>query len=84
MSPEIPAADGSSSQTQQFDGAPPMIIDPQKRYTAVVVTSKGTMTIALDPLAAPKTVNNFVFLALALLRRDRVPPDHSRLHAPRR
>jgi cyclophilin family peptidyl-prolyl cis-trans isomerase len=28
-----------------------------------MVTSKGTLTIALDPVAAPKTVNNFVFLA---------------------
>ena len=28
-----------------------------------MVTSKGTMTIALDPIAAPATVNNFVFLA---------------------
>jgi len=27
------------------------------------VTSHGTMVIALDPLAAPKTVNSFVFLA---------------------
>jgi cyclophilin family peptidyl-prolyl cis-trans isomerase len=40
-----------------------MVIDPQKRYTATMVTSKGTLVIALDPLAAPKTVNNFVFLA---------------------
>jgi cyclophilin family peptidyl-prolyl cis-trans isomerase len=40
-----------------------MCIDPDKRYTAEMVTSKGTMTIALDPAAAPKTVNNFVFLA---------------------
>jgi cyclophilin family peptidyl-prolyl cis-trans isomerase len=40
-----------------------MCIDPQKRYTAEMVTSKGTMTIALDPIAAPITVNNFVFLA---------------------
>ena len=40
-----------------------MCIDPAKRYTATMVTSKGTMTIALDPVAAPKTVNNFVFLA---------------------
>ena len=30
---------------------------------ATMVTSHGTMVIALDPLAAPKTVNNFVFLA---------------------
>ena len=28
-----------------------------------MVTSKGTMIIALDANAAPKTVNNFVFLA---------------------
>jgi cyclophilin family peptidyl-prolyl cis-trans isomerase len=63
MAPEIPAADGSSPKTQRFDGPPPMVIDPAKRYTAEMVTSKGTMTIALDPIAAPKTVNNFVFLA---------------------
>ena len=63
MAPEIPAADGSSPKTQRFDGPPPMIIDPAKRYTAEMVTSKGTMTIALDPIAAPATVNNFVFLA---------------------
>ena len=63
MPPEIPAPDGSSPKTQRFDGRPPMIIDPAKRYTAEMVTNKGTMTIALDPVAAPKTVNNFVFLA---------------------
>ena len=63
MAPEIPAADGSSPKTQRFDGPPPMVIDPAKRYTAEMITSKGTMTIALDPIAAPKTVNNFVFLA---------------------
>ncbi|MBV9664643.1 MAG: peptidylprolyl isomerase [Actinobacteria bacterium] len=40
-----------------------MCIDANKRYTAEMVTSKGTLTIALDPIAAPKTVNNFVVLA---------------------
>jgi cyclophilin family peptidyl-prolyl cis-trans isomerase len=40
-----------------------MVIDPAKRYVATMVTSHGTMVIALDPLAAPKTVNSFVFLA---------------------
>jgi len=40
-----------------------MCIDPAKRYTAEMVTSKGTMVIALDPIGAPKTVNNFVVLA---------------------
>jgi cyclophilin family peptidyl-prolyl cis-trans isomerase len=61
--PAPPAPDGSSPKQQRFDTAPPMIIDPAKQYTAEMVTSKGTMTIALDPAGAPKTVNNFVFLA---------------------
>jgi hypothetical protein len=59
----MPAADGSSPKTQRFDGPPPMVIDPAKRYTAEVATSKGTMVVALDAAGAPKTVNNFVFLA---------------------
>jgi len=40
-----------------------MVIDPTKQYQAEVATSKGTMTIVLDAVGAPKTVNNFVFLA---------------------
>ena len=40
-----------------------MVIDPAKRYTAVMETTKGSLTISLDAAAAPKTVNNFVFLA---------------------
>src|SRR5271165_4921228 len=40
-----------------------MCIDPGKRYTAELVTSLGSVTIALDPVAAPNTVNNFVVLA---------------------
>jgi cyclophilin family peptidyl-prolyl cis-trans isomerase len=63
MSVELPAADGSSPQRRSFKGEPPMIIDTAKRYTATMVTSKGSMTIALDPQAAPRTVNSFVFLA---------------------
>src|SRR3954453_5036193 len=63
MATECPAAYGSSPKKQRFDGPPPMCIDPAKQYTAEMVTTKGTMTIALDPLAAPKTVNNFVVLA---------------------
>ena len=63
MTTPCPNVDGSSPQTQEFDGPPPMCIDPAKRYTASMVTSKGTMTLALDPFSAPSTVNNFVFLA---------------------
>jgi cyclophilin family peptidyl-prolyl cis-trans isomerase len=40
-----------------------MGIDASKRYTATMDTSLGTLVIALDPAAAPNTVNNFVFLA---------------------
>ena len=46
-----------------YSKAPDMVIDPDKRYTATMETSVGTMVIALDPIKAPKTVNNFVFLA---------------------
>ncbi|HXC19709.1 MAG TPA: peptidylprolyl isomerase, partial [Acidimicrobiales bacterium] len=46
-----------------FNAAPPMIIDTAKSYNATMVTSKGTLEIVLDPLAAPTTVNSFVFLA---------------------
>lgn len=63
MATEIPAADGSSPKTQRFDAAPPLIIDPTRTYTAEMLTSKGALTISLNPIAAPKTVNNFVFLA---------------------
>lgn len=41
-----------------------MGIDPSKRYSATMETSMGTLVIALDAISAPKTVNNFVFLAL--------------------
>ncbi len=40
-----------------------MCIDPTKRYTATMQTSKGEIVIALDAIGAPKTVNSFVFLA---------------------
>jgi len=63
MTVPCPAADGSSPKRQKFDTEPPMCIDVDHRYTAQMVTSKGTMTIALDPAAAPRTVNSFVFLA---------------------
>ena len=61
----FPPLDGSASKQQQFpsDG-PEMGIDPSKRYTATMETSLGTIVITLDAVRAPKTVNNFVFLAL--------------------
>lgn len=40
-----------------------MSIDPAKSYTATFDTTKGTIVCELFPAHAPKTVNNFVFLA---------------------
>jgi len=47
----------------QLTTPPAMTIDLAKAYTATVKTSRGTFTIKLDAKAAPKTVNNFVYLA---------------------
>ncbi len=58
-----PAADGSSPVTHAFPGYPPKCIDDAKSYEAVMETSKGTMTFALDQKIAPLTVNSFVYLA---------------------
>lgn len=63
MAIECPAADGSSPRRTSFPEPPPMCIDPSKRYSAEMVTSMGTLKIALDASSAPQTVNNFVFLA---------------------
>ena len=53
----------AGGMAKSYSSPPAMQIDPDKRYTATMETTLGTMTIALDPVAAPKTVNNFVFLA---------------------
>ena len=40
-----------------------MTIDPNKQYSATLKTSRGEIVCDLFARAAPKTVNNFVFLA---------------------
>ncbi len=55
----LPMAERSS----YFNTAPEMVIDTAITYTAMIVTSKGTMTVTLDSAAAPAAVNNFVVLA---------------------
>src|SRR5829696_4506445 len=64
MATPFPPFDGSAPKQQQFSEPPEMGIDPDKRYTATMTTSLGEIVIALDAVRAPKTVNNFVFLAL--------------------
>jgi peptidyl-prolyl cis-trans isomerase B (cyclophilin B) len=48
---------------KQWKSAPEMAIDPQKKYIATVETNRGSFELELYPEHAPKTVNNFVFLA---------------------
>ena len=48
---------------KQYDKQPDMGIDPAKKYVAKINTNKGTININLFADRAPKTVNNFVFLA---------------------
>ncbi len=48
---------------KQWNRPPEMEIDPKKKYTATIKTDNGDIVIALHADKAPKTVNNFVFLA---------------------
>ena len=48
---------------KQWNSPPAMQIDSKKNYSATIETSKGAIEIALSAQYAPKTVNNFVFLA---------------------
>ena len=54
---------GGKPVVKQYSSPPPMTIDPNKTYTATLHTTMGDMHIELFPKDAPKTVNNFVFLA---------------------
>jgi cyclophilin family peptidyl-prolyl cis-trans isomerase len=48
---------------KQYSSPPPVVIDPNKKYTAVFHTAKGDIYVDLFASQAPVTVNNFVFLA---------------------
>lgn len=63
--PACPQASGTAPEVKmkRYDQAPPMTIDPQKKYTATVKTVRGDFTIDLRPDLAPQHVNSFVFLA---------------------
>ena len=57
------AVAAQEKQRKQYPAPPEMKIDPNKKYTATIDTSAGTMTAELYPNVAPQTVNAFVFLA---------------------
>jgi peptidyl-prolyl cis-trans isomerase B (cyclophilin B) len=48
---------------QQWDTPPEMQIDASKNYSVSIQTDRGTIELELYPQHAPRTVNNFVFLA---------------------
>ncbi len=48
---------------KQWNAPPEMTIDPEEIYLATLVTEKGEIKIELFASKAPKTVNNFIFLA---------------------
>lgn len=59
-------AQGSASTTPKvmhWSHPPAMQINKNKTYTAVFYTNYGSFTVKLFAKDAPKTVNNFVFLA---------------------
>jgi cyclophilin family peptidyl-prolyl cis-trans isomerase len=49
----------------QWSQPPAMAIDPTKTYSGTIETNKGSFAVEFYPDDAPKTVNNFVFLARA-------------------
>lgn len=69
--PQTPPSgdDNPSGQTptmtgqKQYAAPPAMQIDKTRQYTAVLHTTDGDITIALDAQSVPITVNSFVFLA---------------------
>jgi peptidyl-prolyl cis-trans isomerase B (cyclophilin B) len=48
---------------KQWNNAPEMQIDTSKGYRVKMETNRGVIDLQLSPQHAPKTVNNFVFLA---------------------
>ena len=54
---------GDGRTYKRYAAAPLMTIDPNASYRAHIRTNKGDITLELFASEAPKTVNNFVFLA---------------------
>ena len=59
---ETPDAD-EPTDDKRYAAQPPMTIDPEGSYEAVIRTEKGNVRIELLAADAPGYVNNFVFLA---------------------
>ncbi len=62
-SSDCPTSFTATLNKPSYPSYPPMTISASKTYTATVTTDVGQFTIQLDPKAAPKAVNSFVYLA---------------------
>ncbi len=61
--PEEKTLDYNSNMNKNWTKQPEMLIDKSKKYTAVLNTTEGKISILLNASETPVTVNNFVFLA---------------------
>lgn len=59
----VPVCKNPRDAVNQQSSPPAMTIDVSKTYLAKLDMARGSVTIRLNPHAAPVTVNNFVFLA---------------------
>jgi len=59
--PVMTATAGNAGK-HSYSAPPPMTINTAHHFLVTMTTSKGTITLCLDPQLAPNTVNNFVFL----------------------
>ncbi len=57
------SAQEGDKTTKSYAGPPEMTLRADASYSAMFITTKGAMTIELFAKEAPRTVNNFVFLA---------------------
>ncbi len=48
---------------KQYPAPPPMQVDTDRSYHVTIETSRGNIELELFPAHAPRTVNNFIFLA---------------------
>ena len=60
---QTPKTEERAQAVKSYSSYPDMVIDTEKKYVATMVTNKGTVVFELFDDEAPKSVNNFVFLA---------------------
>ncbi len=58
-----PTRPNEATVAQQWSSPPELTIDTSKSYAATIRTNRGDITVKLFADEAPRTVNNFVFLA---------------------